>query len=124
MKNKTLQEQWITHVKQWNYERFGVAEYIGHRQKTLDEAKQICFNAINEFLKEEKITYPFKQTYSNKGMTIIQEMIYLVERTANVLGQPTLHSFLCSIIYDGFNIKHGKKGLLEIIGRYVKWVKI
>ncbi|MCL2229391.1 MAG: hypothetical protein FWC00_06250, partial [Firmicutes bacterium] len=65
MDKKTLEEQWIEYVKQWNHERFGVAEYLGGRQKTLEETMGYMV-AIDEYLEEENITFPFEQTYSSQ----------------------------------------------------------
>lgn len=115
-----FEKTWISYVKRWNKEKFDTEECLGCSQKeSLEEMKDYIIRCINDEIdKSQLASFPISYTYSSKGKTEAERLIYLVEESARLLN----HAFMCSIIFDGYNIKHGAKGLLEIIAHYVTWV--
>ena len=119
---ENIVEQWNNYVSNYKKANFGEFEWPVYRSnETLDEKTDYIIRSINNYLSDNPIEIPLTREFSGKGMTEFQKLIFLTEETERALF-PEDNRFMCSIIYDEYNIEHGIQGLYDIIGRYVKWV--
>jgi len=113
---------WSTHVSIFVKSNYGKgAELFYHGDEPLEQRKDFIIRSINEHLEHKNVKTPITRTYSSKGMTEFQKLIFLIEETERVLFSKE-NRFMCSIIYDEYNINHGTQGLYEIIGHYINWI--
>jgi len=120
--SETLQKQWIKHVKAWNKEKFGKSECLGcYNIKPLADIQEFILKCINENVTYDVLdNMPSIKTYSSKGMTELQHILYLIEETDKLLFDSCCGIFT-SVIFDEYNIEYGVEGLLEIIDNYIEW---
>ena len=64
---------------------------------------------------------PIHRTYNGFGMTELERMNYLLEKTDKILFGG---KYLRSIIDDEYDKKQGSKGVLQIIDRFIKWTDL
>ena len=120
-----LKNEWTNFVKQWNEKEFGEAECLGCKNKdTLEQTKRYIIASIKEDYNHSlfnNYVVP-KKTYSSKGMSELEHIIFLIEETGKILFPDTPRVML--IIFDSYNIKHGLQGIYDILGEFVKWVDL
>ena len=120
---ENIEKEWIDYVKNWNNGHFETYECLGcGNHEPIEEMKDYIVRCIKSEFDEtvfENYIIP-KHTYSSKGMTQIEEILFLIRETEKKLFEG--HTFMTSIIFDGYNIKYGLQGVREIIGCFINWV--
>ena len=117
-----IKTQWIEHVKRWNKETFGEEECLGCKNNaSLASIQKYLTQSIEDYLGHKN--FPVKASYSSQGMSEFQKLIYLIEETEKILFEDG-YRVMMSIIFDAYNIKHGIKGVLEILNHFVIWNEI
>jgi hypothetical protein len=76
------------------------------------------FRCISELL--DKDFKPIQRTFSSKGMTEPQAVLYLIRETDKLLF-PSGDGFVYNIVYDNYKELAGTKAILEILRQFVNW---
>jgi len=82
--------------------------------------KDYIIRQINDFVVNKT---PLDLTYSNKGMSEFEKIIFVIEQTEKTLF-PNGEQFMSTIIYDEYNMANGPEDLFNIIEQYIKWIDI
>ena len=54
-------------------------------------------------------------------MPELEQLVYLIHETDKTLFNDSMVT-AASTIFDGYNIKHGVKGIYEILGYFIEWI--
>lgn len=131
MQKENIQAQWhayIAAIRQWdeNIESRDTKQADADLQFPTEKCLETNKRQIKIYLDDvidKSIKLPLERTWSSRGRTEFQNLIYIIEQTDRVFFSGD-ERYFSNIIYDHYNIEHGVQGIYDIISCYIKWVDV
>ncbi|MCL2756057.1 MAG: hypothetical protein FWE45_03345 [Firmicutes bacterium] len=105
-----INEFWKEHIESLDYDIEQTNKNLSFISRTIKELLGRDFQ-------------PITKEYSSHDMNELQNMVYLIEQTDNILF-PNGEKYIAQIIKDEYDRSKGTQGVLDVINKYVKWVDI